>query len=116
MNIPSDIGSRATPNDRIGHFVGFTPRALLWSPTSAPRPSSRAPSQVEVAKLTNRLMWLSDEAYSHGWTLLARYRDARITYVLADEHGETEFDTLDEVEQEMRSMCRIRKLPPMRDL
>jgi len=32
-----------------------------------------------------------------------------------EEHGETEFDTLDEVEQEMRSMCRIRKLPPMRD-
>jgi len=116
VNIPSDIGNRATRNDRIGHFVGFTPRALLWSPTSAPRPSNRAPSQVEVAKLTNRLMWLSDEAYSHGWTLLARYRDARITYVLADEHGETEFDTLDEVEQEMRSMCRIRKLPPMRDL
>src|SRR6516162_4143744 len=71
VNIPSDIGNRATRNDRIGHFVGFTPRALLWSPTSAPRPSNRAPSQVEVAKLTNRLMWLSDEAYSHGWTLLA---------------------------------------------
>ena len=67
-----------------------------------------APSQVEVAKTTNRLMWLSDEAYGHGWTLLARYRDTRITYVLVDEHGETEFDTLDEVEREMGSMCRIR--------
>jgi hypothetical protein len=67
------------------------------------------------ARMTNRLMWLSDEAHSHGWTLLARYRDAKITYVLAVEHGEMEFDTLDEVEQEMRSVCRIRKLPPLRD-
>ena len=66
--------------------------------------------------MTNRLMWLSDEAYGHGWTLLARYHDARITYVLVGEHGEMEFDTLDEVEQEMRSMCRIRKLPPLRDV
>jgi hypothetical protein len=61
-------------------------------------------------------MWLSDEAHSHGWTLLSRHRDARITYVLVDEHGEMEFDTLDEVEQEMRTMCRIRKLPPLRDV
>jgi hypothetical protein len=50
--------------------------------------------------MTNRLVWLSDEAHSHGWTLLARHRDARITYVLVDEHGEMEFDTLGEVEQE----------------
>jgi hypothetical protein len=66
--------------------------------------------------MTNRLLWLSDEAHSHGWTLLARHRDARITYVLVDEHGEMECDTLDEVEQEMRCMCRIRKLPPLRDV
>ena len=66
--------------------------------------------------MTNRLMWLSDEAYGHRWTLLARHREARITYVLVDEHGEAEFDTLDEVEQEMRSMCRISKLPPLRDV
>ena len=80
------------------------------------RPSSSPLGQPWLAKMTNRLMWLSDEAHGYGWTLLARHRDARITYVLADERGETEFDTLDEVEQEMRSMCRIRKLPPMRDL
>jgi hypothetical protein len=74
------------------------------------------PSQVEVAKMTNPLVWLSDEAHSHWWTLLSRHRDARITYVLVDEHGEMEFDTRGEVEQEMRSMCRIRKLPPLRDV
>jgi hypothetical protein len=59
-----------------------------------PQKEKAAPSQVKAARMTNRLMWLSDEAHSHGWTLLARHRDAKITYVLAVEHGEMEFDTL----------------------
>jgi hypothetical protein len=40
-----------------------------------------------------RLRWLSDEADGHGWKLLARHHDAKITYVLVDEHGEMEFNT-----------------------
>jgi hypothetical protein len=51
--------------------------------------------------MTNRLRWLSDEADGHGWKLLARHHDAKITYVLVDEHGEMEFNTVDEVEQKI---------------
>ena len=64
--------------------------------------------------MTNRLRWLSDEADGHGWKLLARHHDAKITYVLVDEHGEMDFNTLDEVEQKMRG-CRARNLPPLLD-
>jgi hypothetical protein len=46
-------------------------------------------------KMTNRLRWLSDEADGHGWKLLARHHDAKITYVLVDEHGEMEFNAVD---------------------
>ena len=47
-----------------------------------------------------------------GWLLLARHRAGRITYVLKDEHGEMDFNTIDEVQAAMRKMQKVRKLPP----
>ena len=98
----------------VACFSSSTVRPVTARRSSNGFQVNATPSQVEAAKMTNPLVWLSDEAHSHGWTLLSRHRDARITYVLVDEHGEMEFDTLNDVEQEMRNMCRIHRLPPLR--
>jgi hypothetical protein len=69
-----------------------------------------------MAYVKSRLRWLSDEAHSHGWKLLARHHAAEVTYVLVDEHGEMDFKTLDEVEQQMHNLCLVRKLAPLREI
>jgi hypothetical protein len=51
---------------------------------------------------SSRLRQLAQEAESYGWLLLARYRAGLVTYVLATEEGEKEFNTLDEVQAAMR--------------
>ena len=65
--------------------------------------------------MRSRLEWLSDEARSYGWKLITRHHAMEVTYMLDDEHSEMYFNTLDEVERKMRSLCLARNLPPLRE-
>ena len=70
---------------------------------------------MESTEMRSRLEWLSEEARSYGWNIVARYHATEVTYVLEDEHGEMEFNTVDGVEQKIRSLCLSRNLPPLRE-